>query len=333
MLLMNVLSLNPPANVLISRTDSIGDVVLTLPLAKLLKDRFPEMSIAFLGKSYTRAVIESCSYIDEFIDVTDFLEKTVTIGSKTIESILHVFPQKAIAKRAVTLGVPIRIGTTNRLYHWMTCNRLVHLSRKNSPLHEAQLNAKLLRAFGINRQFTLTELGNSFGLSELQTLAPKIAALIDPRRFNLILHPKSQGSAREWGLDNFIQLIKLLPKDRYKIFISGTEKERELLATVFEEVGDFVTDICGTMGLAQFISFINNADGLIANSTGPLHIAAALKKYAIGIYPNVRPMHPGRWQPLGPHAHFVSIDSLDMQSISPNEVMQKLEQARQTDAK
>ncbi|MBK7669733.1 MAG: hypothetical protein IPJ32_21845 [Sphingobacteriaceae bacterium] len=32
------------------------------------------------------------------------------------------------------------------------------------------------------------------------------------------------------------------------------------------------------MTLKQFISFINNADALVAASTGPLHIASALGK-------------------------------------------------------
>ena len=42
-------------------------------------------------------------------------------------------------------------------------------------------------------------------------------SLIDPQKFNLILHPKSKGSAPEWGLNNFEKLIRLLPKDKFKI--------------------------------------------------------------------------------------------------------------------
>ncbi|RYG01290.1 MAG: glycosyl transferase family 9, partial [Chitinophagaceae bacterium] len=42
-----------PENIIISRTDSIGDVVLTLPMAKIIKQQFPDCRIAFLGKEYT----------------------------------------------------------------------------------------------------------------------------------------------------------------------------------------------------------------------------------------------------------------------------------------
>jgi ADP-heptose:LPS heptosyltransferase len=94
-------------------------------------------------------------------------------------------------------------------------------------------------------------------------------------------------------------LIQSLNLKHYRIFISGTKKERELLQPLFDEVGERVTDTTGRMDLYQFISFIAACDGLIANSTGPLHIASALGRDAFGIYPPVRPMHPGRWAPLG----------------------------------
>src|SRR5665647_834862 len=105
-----------PLNIIISRTDSIGDVVLTLPVAKFLKDFFPGIKIGFLGKSYTRPVIEACEYVDEFIQLEDFLNKPVTICGLSPQCILHVFPKRLIAKRAKKIKIPLRIGTTNRLY-------------------------------------------------------------------------------------------------------------------------------------------------------------------------------------------------------------------------
>ncbi len=288
-----------PKSIIISRTDSIGDVVLTLPVATVLKEYFPEMKIGFMGKSYTQPVIETCKSVDQFIDVNDFMDGTVTISGEKPEAILHVLPVAAIAMQAKKLKIPLRIGTTNRIYHWITCNKLVKLSRKNSELHEAQLNLKLLEPFGIARHFSLAEAGQSFAMENIQPLSEKFAAFIQKDKYNLILHPKSQGNAREWGVENFIQLIQSLDKDKYNIFISGTQKESELLLPLFNKAGNAVTNITGRMDLNQFISFINRCDGIVANSTGPLHIAAALGKDALGIYPPMRPIHPGRWAPLG----------------------------------
>ena len=290
------------SNIIISRTDSIGDVILTLPMAKIIKNYFPKIKITFLGSSYTKPVIEACADVDEFIDMNDFLKNEILINNKTPEAIIHVFPVASIAKRAKELKIPLRIGTTNRFYHWFTCNKLVRLSRRNSELHEAQLNLKLLSAFGINKIFSLEEIADALQLKNIQPLDAQFSKLINHEKYNLIIHPKSQGSAREWGEENFISLINMLDENHYNIFISGTAKERESLQPLFDAIGKKITDITGLMNLSQFISFINKCDGLVANSTGPLHIAAALKKETFGIYPPMHPIHPGRWAPLGKNA-------------------------------
>lgn len=330
---------NIPGNIIISRTDSIGDVVLTLPVAGILKRNFPHLQIAFMGRSYTKPVIEACKYVDTFIEAEDFLKIEVLVGGQKPGAILHVFPVAEIAKRAKQINIPLRIGTTNRVYHLLTCNSLVKLSRKNSNLHEAQLNLKLLQPLGIDRIFPFKEIEAAYGLEKLQPLLPESVALIDVSKFNLILHPKSQGSAREWGLKNFISLIQSLDKNKYNIFISGTNKERVSLQPLFDTVGDDVKDLTGKMGLDQFISFIAACDGLVANSTGPLHIAAALGKTALGIYPAVRPMHPGRWAPVGAKAKFFETDKFCedckqknstchcMEEVSPMMIKQALDEA------
>jgi len=294
--------MNIPSNVIISRTDSIGDVVLCLPVAAVLKQRFPNMIIGFLGTSYTKTIIECCPYIDVFIDQDDFLTKPVTLLGEKPECILHILPRSTLAKRAKQLGIPSRIGTVNRLYHWFYCNRWVRLSRKSSPLHEAQLNLQLLQPLGIKDKFSLSEIADLIVMSNLPALPSAYAKLLNPDKFKLILHPKSRGSAREWSIDHYITLINLLDTDKYQIFISGTQNEKADLQPLLDVVGHRVTDISGLMNLAEFIAFIAACDGLVACSTGPLHIAAALQKHAIGIYPPMKPIHPGRWQPIGKQA-------------------------------
>lgn len=299
--------------IIISRTDSIGDVVLTLPLAGILKKKFPESSIIFLGKSYTRAVINACTEVDEFLNWDEISEADedqaiLMLKEANADLIIHVFPRKEIARLAKKAGIPYRLGTTNRLYHWGTCNKLVRLSRRKSDLHEAQLNCNLAKGISGEGSLTLDELFELGKLSNTEVLDEKFQKLIDPDRFNLILHPKSKGSAREWGLDNFRRLIEILPSEEYKIFISGTEDEGSLIkgSGILDLPG--VTDLTGQMSLAQLMSFIKACDGLVAASTGPLHLAAALGIRAIGIYPPIRPMHPGRWAPIGRNATYLVKD-------------------------
>ena len=313
--------------IIISRTDSIGDVVLTLPIVHSLKKKFVGCRIIFLGKTYTKPVLECCQSIDEILcwDEIELLGQNKQIelfGSLKADCLIHVFPNKKVASLAKKAGIPMRIGTSHRLFHWFTCNKLPNFTRKNSDFHEAQLNFKLLEPIDVSVP-SLAESRNYFDFTKAQPLSSVLSAMIDHNRYNLILHPKSKGSAAEWGIDNFYRLIKLLPKDKFKIFISGTKQEGELVKDIFSENPDAV-DLTGKLTLTELISFINNCNGLVAASTGPLHLAAVLGKKAVGLYPSVRPIDPGRWAPLGKNVSVLQSDNVS--DIKPEEVAKVLTQ-------
>jgi heptosyltransferase-3 len=305
------IGLSPKPTIIISRTDNIGDVVLTLPLASLIKQKFPDATIVFLGKKYIRPVIASCEYINKFIDWDDTQalpreDQLSMFKNLNAEVILHIFPHPEIASLAYKAGITYRIGTSHRSYNWLYCNKRVNFTRKHSNLHEAQLNVKLAKPLGIDSIPSLGEIKTLYGLTKLPEW--KGTELIDKNRFNLVLHPKSRGSAREWEWKNWNRLTEILPKEKFKLFVTGTENEGVEIRKNLLEQHPEITDLTGKMDLAQLIAFISKADGLVACSTGPLHIAAALGKRAIGLYPAIRPMHPGRWAPLGTNAAFLSLD-------------------------
>ena len=298
--------------ILISRTDSIGDVVLTLPMAGIIKQFLPQSKLIFLGRNYTKDVIGLSEHVDEFVSYDDVLKLNATEQIDTFKKlnashIIHVFPVKEIAHIAKKSGIKNRIGTTNRLWHWFTCNVKISLSRKNSDLHEAQLNTKLLTPLDITKEFSLEELVSAYGFTKVPVLEKVHLDLIDKTKTKIILHPKSKGSAREWGLDNFSNLITQLDKTKYQIFISGTAQEGELVKDLIAKHPE-VINLTGKLSLQQFIAFINQGDVLIAASTGPLHIAAALGKKAIGLFAPMRPIHPGRWKPIGKQANYLVLN-------------------------
>jgi len=298
--------------IIISRTDSIGDVVLTLPMAGIIKQQVPNCKIIFLGRNYTKDVITLSEYVDEFVSYDDVLKLSISEQISIFKKlnathIIHVFPVKEIAHLAKKSGIKNRIGTTNRLWHWFTCNIKISLSRKNSDLHEAQLNTKLLAPFGVTKEFSEAELATLYGFAKIPVLEKIHADLIDKNKTAIIMHPKSKGSAREWGLDNFSNLITQLDKTKYQIFISGTVQEGELLRDLILKHPE-ATNLTGKLSLQQFIAFINNCDALIAASTGPLHIASALGKKAIGLFAPMKPIHPGRWKPIGKQANYLVLN-------------------------
>jgi len=138
-------------------------------------------------------------------------------------------------------------------------------------------------------------------------------------------------------LQHYIALINDLDAGRFQIFISGTEDERTALQPLLDEVGDKVTDVIGSLNLPAFMGLIAASDGLVACSTGPLHIAAALGKHAFGIYAPARPIFPQRWGPIGKKAQVFVLEKkcnacknpgtpcFCIQSIQPNAIKNALD--------
>jgi heptosyltransferase III len=308
-------------------------------MAGLIKENYPEATITFIGHTYTEPVIRLSSHIDRFINWDHFEKMALSAQARTLKELnadwfIHVFPKKMLARAARKAGIKNRVGTSHRIFHWLNCNRQVSFSRRKSDLHEAQLNCKLLEPLGIEVP-DLQKIKDYYGFRVSEELQMKVKPLLDTRRKNIILHPKSKGSAREWGLENFDKLIQLLPKKEFKIFITGTTREANLMKGFLEKNESRITDLTGKLSLEEFIAFLSLADGIIAASTGPLHLAASLGTNAIGIYPPIRPMHPGRWAPLGTKAKVLvkdivceecrkSMDCHCIREITPEQVVNKL---------
>lgn len=324
--------------IIISRTDSIGDVILTLPMAGFLKKQFPTAKIVFFGKSYTKPVVDACAHVDEFLNYDEFEKldreaQTQFLVKVGADVVVHVFPRKDIAHSARKAGIALRIGSSHRFYHWTTCNKTVNFSRKNSDLHEAQLNFKLLSPLGFNDALTLKEIASYMSLQSKVKLPSTIANQLNSSKPKVILHPKSQGSAVEWGVEKFASLATLLIDKGYEVLITGTQKEKDLIAnsSLFKVQG--IVDLTAQLSLDELIALIDYCDALVAASTGPLHIAAAMGKKAVGLYSERRPIHPGRWKPIGDNANYISksrpgandkeLDFLITQ-ITPEEVVLKI---------
>lgn len=326
-----------PANILISRTDSIGDVLLTLPLCAWLKNQFPTAKLTFLGRNYTQSVIESFTIIDSFIALEQLnnqptLEKVNQL--KAFDCIIHVFPNKEIASLAKKAKIPIRIGTSHRLFHLLTCNKKVNFTRKNSELHEAQLNFELLKPLGLKEipSFaSIQDAGVNFKVHA--TELPLEIASLDFKNV-VILHPKSQGSAIEWPIEKYIDLALELVKTGKTVCFTGTENEGVLFRDLLPKNAAII-DTSGKLTLHQLQLLISKSYALVACSTGPYHIAGLCGIKAIGLFSARKPIHPGRWKALGKNALALVYDEnctscksknacVCIQSISVEKVMQQL---------
>jgi ADP-heptose:LPS heptosyltransferase len=290
------------SHILICRTDNIGDVVLTLPVAGYLRRLHPRIKIGFLCRAYAAPLVRQCIAIDYVVEVEQLDQPALLLAHSGIDTILFSKPDKKLAAAAKKARIPNRVGTSHRWFHWLYCNRLAHFSRVKSPLHEAQLNFELLRPLGIDFIPQLDEIPALYQLN-----APPYAGRVrlPHDQFHLVIHPKSNGNGREWPIGHYMELARLLQsKGNIRLWITGSENEGKWLEQHAAELLRMpnVTSVCGKFALNELAAFINAVNGLIASGTGPLHMSAALGKPTLGLFPPLKPIHPGRWAPLGIHA-------------------------------
>lgn len=321
--------------IMISRTDSIGDVLLTLPICSWLKEKHLKSSILFLGNTYTRPIVDLYSSVDSFVNWDDFSslskkEKLKKWKELDIDVIIHVFPNKKIAQLAKKAKTKIRVGTSHRLYHFWTCNKRVSFTRKKSDLHESQLNYELLRALGLKeipslnaiikttKFFSIPKVSLPNGLSTLTDLT--------------VLHPKSKGSALEWPIDRYFELAGVLAKQGRIIVFTGTKSEGEIFKKEIPKHKNII-DATGLLSLSQLVLLISKAKNFVACSTGPLHIASYLGINTVGIYSSKRPIHPGRWGAIGSSVNNLvgdvdssmkREDSVGLEGVSVKKVLEKI---------
>ena len=211
------------------------------------------------------------------------------IGSLHLDVVVFALPDKFWMKVSHLSSIPIRIATGHRLASWRWATHRPMFGRKNSDLHEAQLNLKLLVPLGFKDTPSIEELGELNLLSFNET----------EKRRRLIIHPFSQCSALNWSLEQYDELVGLLKNEDWEIVVSGTVKDQERLTNFAGVNLKSIPSVCGQFNLSEFIDFIAESEMLLACSTGPLHIAAATGIKSVGLYVDRRPIHPGRWSPIG----------------------------------
>jgi len=281
-----------------------------LPLCVWLKKQFPQTELVFLGRIYTKDIIACFDVVDTFLNFDDFpsLPTSERIARLKADCIIHVFPNREIAALSKKAKIPMRIGTAHRIFHLLTCNYRLNFSRKQSLLHESQLNFELLKPLGFNETPSFDSLFQSMNHFNIPTVSlPTEFSGIDLSN-TIILHPKSQGSAVEWPLEKYIELAQVLVQQKKTVIFTGTENEGKEFSAILP-VHPQIIDSSGKLNLKQLILLISSCEALVACSTGPYHIAGISGIKAIGLFSPRKPIHPGRWRALGDKSAALVFDS------------------------
>lgn len=290
-------------NILIVRTDRIGDVVLALPLIDALRSAYPSARISFLVRLYTKALVEGHEHVSTILTYDhsngpkSFWSMLSEIRKEKFDLAIVAYPRFRIAFLLWLAGIPARVGTGYRWYSFLL-NRRVYEHRKSGAKHEFELNLSLLRVLGdwdfsaLRPRISISQQAQRAAVAERERLGLRVDEAF------AILHPGSGGSARDWSPVNFGKLARELNKEGLRVVVTGVESEENLVNEVVKHAGDGSLVSLGRLNLQELAAFIQSASVFVSNSTGPLHIAAAVGTPVVGFYPPIPACRPERWGPV-----------------------------------
>ena len=295
--------MNKPKNILIARTDRIGDVVLTLPLCSIIKKHFPESRISFLLRDYTSALAKNNPFIDEVIILKEkngkaLIWENIKLLKNKFDVCIIAYPTFKLALILFLSKIKIRIGTGYRWYSFLF-NKKVYEHRKDAKHHELEYNVHLLKKIGIDENVNPNNI--QFGLKPSIESIERVNELLKSKNISsqksiIILHPGSGGSSLDFPINKMKELAQKISDELdVEILITGNKSEKELCQSLV--VSEKTKNIAGKFNLSELIALIDKCKLLIANSTGPIHIAAALGKFVVGFYPNIVTCSEERWGP------------------------------------
>ncbi|MEO6939472.1 MAG: glycosyltransferase family 9 protein [Candidatus Kapaibacterium sp.] len=286
--------------ILIVRTDRIGDVVLTLPMVSAIKEQLPNAKVIFMASSYTEPLARLADGINEVVlyDPNWSLARRIRAFKDTHANfVFFPSPKPGLAIAAYLAGLTNRVGTGFRWYS-VFFNHWIRDHRSTANYNEADYNIRMLPGIGLRTPPTrLPTLRIS---NELRDKAEQILASAfgeRPERF-AVLHIGTGGSSINWAAEQFVALSgELAQLYHLPILLTGTPPENEMLLRLSAEmkaIGANVQVVTG-VALPELAAVLAKADLVVAGSTGPGHLAAALGAPTIGLFPRLRVLSKERW--------------------------------------
>ncbi|MBN3041001.1 MAG: glycosyltransferase family 9 protein [Candidatus Omnitrophica bacterium] len=300
-----------PQRILIIRTDRLGDVILSTPVIKNLKMAFPEAYVAFMCRPYTKDVLEGNPYLDEVIVYDKYgkdknfyqtLRFAKYLKSKKFDLALILHPTNRAHLLTYLARIPERIGYDRNLGFLLT-KRIVH-KKQEGRKHELDYTLDILRFLGIKivdetAYFPVNEKARK----KINNLLGDYA--IEDAEKIIAVHPCASCSSKRWPIKNFIKLIDLISKEFKARFILVASEKEAILA---DELAGYpgIIDLRAKLSISELGALLERADLFISNDSGPVHIAASLKKPVIAIFGRNNPgLSPRRWRPLGDNSFFL----------------------------
>lgn len=280
--------------VAVAKYKGMGSILQATPLLNSLRTKYPNAEITFISTNSNKAFLETLPMIDKYIFLDDGSFFKLLLGfPKLIFQLLRqrfqVFIDLEIYSHFSSLITTLS-AAQNRFGYYMqsgkyrhgTYTHLIYFNPKASMSQVYLQMARLLHCENIN-----PELYNYKNLSvnseKIKLEKPYI--VINPNASDLRLE-------RRWPSNSFIELSNVLSQshpDHALIFVGAPSEANYTTAICALSTNNKVENLAGKTSLDELIAIIKDADFMISNDTGPLHIAFACRTPAIGLFGPISP--------------------------------------------
>ncbi len=287
--------------ILVSRTDGLGDVIVTLPIAVALKRLVPSAEVAFLVTPYTAPIVRRVAEVDQVLTISDLRRGLHVMKIYKPDAIVFAKPEFKLALSALIARIDVRIGTGYRLYSGLF-TRWVYEHRKKGAKHEAQYGVNLLGPLlddDLPVEMPTLPVSQS-GMAEAQR---RLAAAGEIGEY-FVIHPGSKGSASTYAAAHYGVVATALLRENpgLSIVVTAGPGEERLATQVITAAGtDRRIVMMEDLSLDGLSELLRGARGFLGSSSGPAHLAAFVGTPVVGLYPGLPPLWPARWKPLGNH--------------------------------
>ena len=322
--------LNKSANILIVRTDRIGDVVLTTPVFKALRQAYPHARITVMVSPTTKDLVDGNPYVNDVMtddrqgrhkSFTGMLHLARDIRQRGFDVVLIFHTKRRYNLACYLAGVPARVGYQNDKWGWL----LTHPHKDTRSLgqkHEVRYCLDVLKTVGIEGV-----------MPELLVPGQKNAEVWANQWFEqegltagemIAIHPGASDITKIWPAQCFVELINAL-QQRYafKIVIIGGKETSVIADGIMRSVKGKVYDLTAKSSVGQMVSILRRCRMLISNDSGPVHVASAVGIHVISLFLRDQPgINPQRWAPFGPRGYTLSSKLHEMVKLDARSRMQ-----------
>ena len=304
-------------NVLAVRLDNLGDLLMTTPALAAIRHTLPAARITLLASPSGAAAAAHVPVIDEVIafDAPWVKRPRPGAGDDEVRELGQLESRlvDALAERRFDAAIVFTVCTQSALPAALLCRlagiprRLAH-SRENpyglltdwvpesdvvgdGMRHEVARQLGLVAWVGLHPQDD--RLLFRFGVEHVTRLRTHMAAVgLDPARPYFVVHPGASAASRRYPAERFGSAAETIARDSgCQAVFTGDAGEHALVEQARSRMTAPSVSLAGRLGLGELAALIAGAQLLVANNTGPVHIAAAVDTPVVDLYALTNPQH------------------------------------------